>query len=510
MGLLEAVEKNFMKFLEIITDYLNWHFEKMREPASSDPEVVTPEFPATNYKRRKKFTELFIRVRTLFGAKENKEPDIESNSIEEDNKKEAKAAETIDNAGNNERNITEAYSIDVDIDQLSATIQYHDEESEDDDTNYDETEEYTSASQLNDEGNSETIIESGPDENIEGNKEKVPDDTIEVPEDESEIEKFAPDDEEDPDIAPIDGTDIFDESGSESDNEYLEEKFIELGVVPMEKSRYQKECFLKFGFEDIDQRLRLDDVQKYLTVRGFSDNSYRRARKRDAIEDTMIDLKSVNHCDFCGMPISGVSYEKLNDGRIRCNDCSTSAIKSVEIFRELFRQHLALMENFFGINYKGQIEIKMSDANKIAHGYGSVFKPSAEVASRVLGYAQKHGKGRYRIFLENGSPRLATIDTMIHELTHIWQFENWKTSEITRLYPESDHRDIVYEGMAVWTSIQYMYMIGENSYAQKQEILMDNRKDLYGDGFRMYSEKYPINRDSSINEFTPFAQFPPL
>ena len=40
LGLLSAIEKNFTKLMEIAADFLDWHYEKMREPASKDPVPV--------------------------------------------------------------------------------------------------------------------------------------------------------------------------------------------------------------------------------------------------------------------------------------------------------------------------------------------------------------------------------------------------------------------------------------------------------------------------------------
>ena len=71
-----------------------------------------------------------------------------------------------------------------------------------------------------------------------------------------------------------------------------------------------------------------------------------------------MDLTAVNHCDFCGLPLSGVSYERLNDGRVRCNDCSSSAIAKPDDFRELFYRTLGMMEDFFEIRYRVPIRVK--------------------------------------------------------------------------------------------------------------------------------------------------------
>ena len=328
-------------------------------------------------------------------------------------------------------------------------------------------------------------------------------------------DEFQPTEENDPDLVAIDGTDIFDNEGMPEDNDYLESSFVAMGLTPITKSRYQRECFLKFGFEEIDGRIQVDAVRKYLRVRGWSNNSLTLARKREVLARTKMDLNAVNHCDFCGLPLSGVSYERLNDGRVRCNDCSSNAIAKSDDFRELFYRTLGMMEDFFEIRYRVPIRVKMADARTVAKGAGMIFKSSTGVAPRALGFAQRKN-GKYSLLVENGSPRLATIDTIVHEMTHIWQYLNWDDTQIMSIYGMNDAscsgiaRDIVYEGMAMWASIQYLYQIGETFYAMQQETLAETRQDVYGIGFRLYQEQYPLIKDSSILKYSPFSSFPTL
>ncbi|MBP3468892.1 MAG: hypothetical protein J6K26_05180 [Lachnospiraceae bacterium] len=52
---------------------------------------------------------------------------------------------------------------------------------------------------------------------------------------------------------------------------------------------------------------------------------------------------------------------------------------------------------------------------------------------RTLGFAQKDASG-YSLYIENGSPRLAAMATIAHELTHIWQYQNWDDKAIIAAY----------------------------------------------------------------------------
>jgi hypothetical protein len=64
--------------------------------------------------------------------------------------------------------------------------------------------------------------------------------------------------------------------------------------------------------------------------------------------------------------------------------------------------------------------------------------------------------------------------------------------------------------MAMWAAIQYLYMIGETSYAAKEEFRASRREDVYGVGFNLFCQKYPLVKDSSTIKYSPFSVFPPL
>lgn len=503
LGLLDAVEKHFMKFMEIIADFLDWHFEKMREPAVKDPvPVKIAAEEKEEKKRRNLIVRLLDRIRKLFGRKKEEQVNIESTEkIESTAEKEAQQPENIINQQeieSDERELAEDYSNDEQTEVQTDSV----------------------APIENDSGTDYSLdAEESGDAHDTSNKYaiRLPQEkgSQAVEDVQHHEDEFEPEDSGDPDLVHIDGTDIFDNDGMPEDNDYLELTFQEIGLTPITKSRYQKECYLKYGYEEIDSRIKVDELRKYLRVRGWSNNALTLARKRDVLAKNLLDTSTDNHCDFCSLPLTGVSYERLNDGRIRCNDCSSSAITTLKDFKEIFYRSLKMMEDFFEIRYRVPISAKMTDAREVAKGVGMIFKPSTGVTPRVLGFAQKKF-GRYSLVVENGSPRLATIDTVVHEMTHIWQYLNWNDKDIRRIYGmgrlscTAKTRDILYEGMAMWASIQYMYQIGETYYAAQQEALAESRQDVYGIGFRLYRDQYPLAKDFSLLRYTPFSTFPTL
>ena len=87
-----------------------------------------------------------------------------------------------------------------------------------------------------------------------------------------------------------------------------------------------------------------------------------------------------------------------------------------------------MMEILYGIKIHAPIQLHVTNAEEVAKQTGIVYKPGTKFAVRAVGYAQMKN-GICRIVVENGSPRLAAIETMVHELTHIWQYLNWKDRE---------------------------------------------------------------------------------
>ena len=481
LGLLEAVENHWMRFFEIMCDYLDWHFEKMHEPAYRDPvpaEVKLPEEVLQEQQRKSFIARILSSIRRVFGAEENEVPKTETVSEPEPTETETPAVEAEETEETADVELTEESEETEPVETLEEVEEKAAELSETYELGAENAEETTEIA----------VVETETTEAEEVLVEELPEDLF-------------PDEQI---VLHTDGEEIMAVEGISDDLDILMDY-----VSPIEPTRYQKECFLKFGFTEIDDRLAIEKVRSYLAVRGWSNNTLTKARKRPEGEKTFLDMNAENHCDFCGMPLSGVSYERLADGRVRCNDCSLSAINDVASFAELFRKTEAIMENTYNISLRVSIAVKTTDARTIARRTGQVYKPSTGMTPRVLGFAQRKG-GRYTLFVENGSPRLASIDTITHELTHIWQYMNWDDRQILSIYGQGTVRDIVYEGMAMWAAVQMLYAIGETEYAEMQERLAEARTDVYGVGFNLYREKYGFAKNGENPSISPFLTFPPL
>jgi hypothetical protein len=206
--------------------------------------------------------------------------------------------------------------------------------------------------------------------------------------------------------------------------------------------------------------------------------------------------------------LSGSEFDVLADGRERCTQCANSAMKSVEQFTRLYQNALRNMETFFGIRINVPIKVRMANAKKIAKLCGHVFIPTPGYDGRVLAFAKKDSDG-YTIYVENGAPKIAAVANIVHELTHIWQFVNWNRAKIRSRYGKANEL-LVYEGMAMWAEIQYLYFLNEVSYARRQEIHTRGRSDAYGRGFVIYDKQYPLVRGPGYRKTSPFSRDWPL
>ena len=271
---------------------------------------------------------------------------------------------------------------------------------------------------------------------------------------------------------------------------------------------YHTRYYLLFGGEQEPENLDPMGVLQLLQGLGFGNSSLEQARRgpseTENVEKNFLpDCKGIRYCDFCGSELFGSEYEILADGRERCTVCSRTAVKSEKEFKKIYQDVIRNLSAFFGITISAPVKIQMVNAKALHKHLGKSFVPTAEADGRVLGVAIRDKKNNYSILLENGSPRLSATMTMVHELTHIWQYLNWDASEIKHLYGNKQNLE-VYEGMAKWVEIQYAYLINEKQTAKREEIITSHRDDPYGHGFVKYVSVYPLSTGIRLLGDTPF------
>lgn len=270
---------------------------------------------------------------------------------------------------------------------------------------------------------------------------------------------------------------------------------------------YHQRYYLRYRTGRRSTPMDLYGTKTFLEDLGFDGGELRQARKgKDCAESFRNGDKNKNNqmrCSYCGAEIAGVEFYRLPDGRLRCTTCSSTVVKTKAEVEDLFRRVVANLDNFFGATIEVPISIEVTDERKLKRKLGIPLGTKDSQSMLILGVAINKKK-KYSIILENGAPRISLIATFAHELTHIWQYTHWDNNPAMKKCAKSK-RLLVYEGMAKWAEIQYLYLIGETNVAKREEYITRNRQDEYGIGFCIYEDQYPLTREAMVCEDTPFT-----
>ena len=461
MGLLISVERNLQRIFNIIYDYLTWHSEKLEEildpQPDPDPGIIftddDPQEPESKKKKKKGLIRRLIdKLKSLFGKKRKKGKD----DSEGDGTTPEPTPEGDEGDGTTQEPTPEGDE--GDGTEPEPTL-------EGDGTEPKPTPE-------GDEGNG---TEPEPAYESDEGSELIEPETKNMP--------------------------VSDETKKKDPSAENKEG------LKFERKPYNESYYLLFGGDSELSCVDPIGTLNYLKGLGLDKNPLRQAREgkkiAQQIEATFKPGKpDARYCDFCGAEIFGVEFETLSDGRDRCYNCGRTAIKTEKEFREIFEDVKRNMESFFGIKLNVGIRVEMVNSRTLHKRLNETFIPTKEFDGRVLGVAIEDKNG-FTIMVENGSPRMASMLTIAHELTHIWQYINWNKKAIIKKYGKKMRLQI-YEGMAKWAEIQYAYLINEPAVAKREEIITSHRTDEYGIGFLRYRANYPFSTGTVITKATPF------
>ena len=486
MGLLISVERNLLRILRIIEDYLSWNkgaiAYSLKPPKTEQPMIINPNDNDFELGKEKKdglfkrigkaIKRLFQKIgdffKNLFKRKKNK-PDFEKPQPEV-------PQETVPKETQPE-NPQETVPEETQPENPQETVP-----EEPQPENPQET--------VPEEPQPEVPQETVPEEpQPEVPQETVPEEP--QPENPSETEGISPE--------------------RSVENMALEEKtqYPSSGITVSEFVRepYHKRYYLLYGGDGEPDVIDSNGTLSYLKGLQLGNNPLKEVRKNRKLSRLVEasfrpNRKNARCCDFCGKEIYGVEFETLVDGRDRCISCGRTAVKTEEEFIKIFDDVKRNLETFFDIRINVGVKVEMVNATKLHKRLGQSFVPTSGYDGRVLGVAiRKHDE--FTLLVENGSPRLSTILTMAHELTHIWQYLNWNEKAIRKKYGKKLNLQI-YEGMAKWVEVQYACLINELGTAKREELINMNRADEYGFGYIRYKANYPITIGTAITRETPF------
>jgi hypothetical protein len=270
---------------------------------------------------------------------------------------------------------------------------------------------------------------------------------------------------------------------------------------------YWERYYLRYREGKRTSPLDLSGTKAFLQTLGIDGGELRQAREgKNRAEDFRMGEKGGNnqlYCSYCGAEIAGVDFYRLPDGRTRCTSCSGTVVKEKAEVEQICQRVLKNMESFFGATIDVAVSVEVTEERKLKKRIGVPLGTRDGQSTLILGVAVNK-KNKYSIIMENGVPRISLIATFAHELTHIWQYVHWDNNKSLKKCPSSK-RLLVYEGMAKWVEIQYLYLIGETNAAKREEYITRNRPDEYGIGFCLYEDRYPLTREAMNCEETPFT-----
>lgn len=276
-------------------------------------------------------------------------------------------------------------------------------------------------------------------------------------------------------------------------------------------TRVDPERYLEYGgvapARSLDTRGALD----YLTSRGFGSNYLEQARVAVSLrsaEDRAFAPTSDAECDFCTRPLMGGEFDRLADGRQRCVLCSKTVVATHDEFVGLYQEVKRNFELIFEVQLRAGMTVRNASAKVIARQTNENPRATPGGGARILGFARENAGG-YDLYLENGSPKLPAIWTLVHELTHVWQYRAWNRQALRLTYGPANEL-FIYEGMASWVSAQYFFSTMEIDFARRWAAHTRDRDDEYGAGFRLFEERYPFRSGGTVLRDTPFKHPLPL
>ena len=213
---------------------------------------------------------------------------------------------------------------------------------------------------------------------------------------------------------------------------------------------------------------------------------------------TAPDIPGGIRCSFCGKPT--VFWKEMHDGRRICRDCENQMIRQEDEIRQLYETVVNNMYYHYGVRRPKNLHLRFASAEAIRKriGKGSPY-------DRVLGFCERKDRGRKKaLWIEARGPRNTVQSTLIHELTHYWQFEEIGLKKLNKLGPGGGL--VAMEGHASYVEVSAMRDFGESDYADAMEEELMARKDEYGEGFKAFKE-YMKTLESEGSHVNPFEAF---
>ncbi len=204
-------------------------------------------------------------------------------------------------------------------------------------------------------------------------------------------------------------------------------------------------------------------------------------------------------CTFCQRP--SMFPVELADGRRMCRHCKDHQLSQKDEIKSLFAETIQFLTEGYGIAFPRNLHVRFQSADAIRRATGETS------GGRVLGFYNSRNR---QLWLEAQGPRISMQSTLIHELTHAWQFHEPEFRDnlqrVLRKYPRKDRdriRLLILEGHAVFMEVETMRKLREDAYADRVHAASMQRQDEYGIGYRMLRD-YILNLGQQGSYMTPY------
>ena len=154
---------------------------------------------------------------------------------------------------------------------------------------------------------------------------------------------------------------------------------------------YYERYYLKYRDGKRNTALDLGGTKSFLQEIGFDGGELKQAREgKNCAESLRNTDKSKNnqmYCSYCGAELSGVEFFRLPDGRMRCNTCSNTVVKSKAEVEALCKRVIENIDSFFGATIGVPVYIEVIDERKLKKKLGIPLDTRDLQSMLILGVA---------------------------------------------------------------------------------------------------------------------------
>lgn len=245
-----------------------------------------------------------------------------------------------------------------------------------------------------------------------------------------------------------------------------------------------KFAFLKYGREKLPDYFDVDLLINFIRDFFCKKDKDGKLLLLESITERTGRQDTFGICDFCRSKMKNSEMQRLNDGRMRCPECSKEAVDSEEQFHELCEQVKKAFMEHLGIDFSNiPHNAKLVSAVELHKLDGLTFSvTNGYDVRKCVGLA--FDKDTDVFYVEDGYKPEKTYGIIAHEMTHIWQYNNPGFIKIRK-----EQEDLV-EGLAVWTDL----FLSEKNGRENIEDLKASwlaRDDEYGRGLRFIMTNCP-------------------